>query len=39
VRVAGPCVIEEYGSTTVLFEGDAFTVTGTGEIIIEVASS
>jgi N-methylhydantoinase A len=35
-RVAGPAVIEEYGSTTVLFEGDAATVADTGEIIVTV---
>ena len=32
----GPCVIEEYGSTTVLFEGDEARVTETGEIVVEV---
>jgi N-methylhydantoinase A len=35
----GPCVIEEYGSTTVLFEGDEARVTETGEIIVEVGQS
>jgi N-methylhydantoinase A len=35
-RVVGPAVIEEYGSTTVLFEGDAATVADTGEIIVTV---
>lgn len=32
----GPCVIEEYGSTTVLFEGDEARIAETGEIIVEV---
>jgi N-methylhydantoinase A len=35
--VGGPCVIEEYASTTVLFEGDTATTAETGEIIVEVA--
>ena len=39
VRSSGPCVIEEYGSTTVLFENDSFTVAETGEILVEVAPS
>jgi N-methylhydantoinase A len=38
-RVAGPAVIEEYGSTTVLFEGDSATVADTGEIIITVGTT
>lgn len=33
----GPCAIEEYGSTTILFEQDSFVVTETGELMIEVA--
>jgi N-methylhydantoinase A len=36
-RLSGPCAIEELGSTTILLEGDAATVTSTGEIIVEVA--
>ncbi|HVV92135.1 MAG TPA: hydantoinase/oxoprolinase family protein, partial [Hyphomicrobiales bacterium] len=36
-RLAGPCVVEEYGSTTVLFADDRLTVTETGEMLIEVA--
>ncbi|HVB89801.1 MAG TPA: hydantoinase/oxoprolinase family protein [Beijerinckiaceae bacterium] len=39
VRMNGPCVIEEYGSTTVLFAGDSFVVTDTGEILVEVKQS
>jgi N-methylhydantoinase A len=38
-RLAGPCVVEEYGSTTVLFDGDRLQVTETGEMIIEVAEA
>jgi N-methylhydantoinase A len=37
VRVSGPCVIEEYASTTVLFEGDTATTVESGEIVVEVA--
>ena len=36
-RLSGPCIIEEYASTTVLFAGDVVTVAPTGELIIEVA--
>ena len=36
-RVSGPCIIEEYASTTVLFAGDVLTVAPTGELIIEVS--
>ncbi|HTB66061.1 MAG TPA: hydantoinase/oxoprolinase family protein [Steroidobacteraceae bacterium] len=36
-RLSGPCIIEEYASTTVLFAGDVLTVAPTGELIIEVA--
>jgi N-methylhydantoinase A len=39
VRMKGPCVIEEYGSTTVLFEEDSFVVAETGEIVIEVGQA
>ena len=34
--IIGPAVIEEYASTTVLFEGDKLTVAETGELMIEV---
>jgi N-methylhydantoinase A len=36
-ELRGPAVIEEFGSTTVLFAGDRASVAGTGEIIVEVA--
>jgi N-methylhydantoinase A len=36
-KLSGPCMIEEYASTTVLFAGDVMTVAPTGELIIEVA--
>jgi N-methylhydantoinase A len=36
-ELQGPCVIEEFGSTTVLFADDLATVTETGEIIVDVA--
>jgi N-methylhydantoinase A len=39
VRVEGPCVVEEYASTTVLFDGDRAETSDTGELIIEVAGS
>ena len=39
VRIEGPCVIEEYASTTVVFAGDVLTVADTGEMIIEVAAA
>jgi len=38
VQIPGPCVIEEYGSTTVLFAGDSLSVAPTGELIIQVAN-
>ena len=38
VTIAGPCVIEEYASTTVLFEGDSLTLADTGELIISVGA-
>jgi hypothetical protein len=37
--MAGPCVIEEYASTTVLFEGDTAEVAETGELLIEVGGA
>jgi N-methylhydantoinase A len=36
--IAGPAIIHEYASTTVLFEGDCATIAPTGEIVIEVHS-
>ncbi len=38
VRIYGPCVIEEYASTTLLFEGDSLVPAETGELIITVAA-
>lgn len=37
--VPGPCVIEEYASTTVLFAGDVATPQPTGELIIKVGQA
>ena len=37
--IAGPAVIEEYASTTVLFTGDELEVADTGELIITVGKS
>ena len=37
-EIAGPALIEEYGSTTVLFAGDVAKIAGTGEIIIQVGT-
>jgi N-methylhydantoinase A len=38
-RGAGPAVLEEYGSTTVVWPGDTFTIGTLGEIRIDVASA
>jgi N-methylhydantoinase A len=38
VTIQGPCVIEEYASTTLLFEGDSLVPAETGELIITVAA-
>jgi N-methylhydantoinase A len=35
-RVEGPCLIEEYASTTVVMPGDRVEVDGFGNLIIEV---
>ena len=35
-QLNGPAAIEEFGSTTILFEGDVAQVASTGEIIVEV---
>jgi N-methylhydantoinase A len=35
-KVVGPALIQEYASTTVMFEGDTCTVADTGELIISV---
>jgi N-methylhydantoinase A len=37
--VVGPAVIEEYASTTVLFEGDVARVADTGELVVTVRGS
>jgi N-methylhydantoinase A len=37
-EISGPALIEEYGSTTVLFAGDRATVSETGEIIVQVGA-
>lgn len=37
-EIAGPALIEEYGSTTVLFAGDTAKIAATGEIIIQVGA-
>ena len=37
-EINGPALIEEYGSTTVLFAGDRATVSETGEIIVQVGA-
>jgi N-methylhydantoinase A len=38
-RIAGPAVVEEYGSTTLLLPGDRAGVGATGELVIEVGAS
>ena len=38
-RAAGPAVLEEYGSTTVIWPDDAFTIGAMGEIRIDCASA
>jgi N-methylhydantoinase A len=35
-EIAGPALVSEYGSTTVLFPGDDLRVAGTGELIISL---
>ncbi|HWL47004.1 MAG TPA: hydantoinase/oxoprolinase family protein [Sphingomonadaceae bacterium] len=37
-RITGPCVVEEYASTTLLHAGDALSVAPTGELVIEVGA-
>jgi N-methylhydantoinase A len=36
VEIEGPALIEEYGSTTVMFAGDRAKISDTGEIIIQL---
>lgn len=38
-ELAGPALVEEYGSTTVLFEGDVASVAQTGEIVVRVGAA
>ena len=38
-RIAGPALIEEYASTTVVHPGDVVTVDGFGDLVIEVLRS
>ena len=38
-RIAGPALIQEHGTTTVLFEHDRCEVTGSGELIITVGAA
>jgi N-methylhydantoinase A len=35
-RIAGPAIIQEYASTTVLFDGDRAEVMPSGELLIGV---
>jgi N-methylhydantoinase A len=37
-EIKGPALIEEYGSTTVLFASDSATIAKTGEIVIQVGA-
>jgi N-methylhydantoinase A len=39
VRIKGPALIEEHGTTTVLFEKDAATVARSGELLIDVGGA
>jgi N-methylhydantoinase A len=36
VRVTGPALIQEHGTTTVLYKGDQCTVTPSGELVIRI---
>lgn len=38
-EIEGPALIEEYGSTTVMFRGDRATISKTGEIIIQLRAA
>ena len=35
-QIAGPALIQEHGTTTVLFAGDSCTVAASGELILTV---
>jgi hypothetical protein len=37
--MAGPALIQEHGTTTVMFEDDLCTVAASGELIITVAGT
>jgi len=37
-RIAGPALVEEYASTTIIFEGDHLEVDAFGNLVIEVAN-
>jgi N-methylhydantoinase A len=37
--IAGPALVQEHGTTTVLFARDALTVAPSGELIISVGGS
>jgi N-methylhydantoinase A len=38
-RIAGPAIVQELGTTTVLFKGDTLTVAPSGEMIIKVGGA
>ena len=38
-RIAGPALIEEHGTTTVLFKGDVCRVARSGELLIDVGGA
>ena len=38
-RIAGPALIEEYASTTVVHPGDVVTVDAFGDLVIEILRS
>jgi len=38
-RIAGPALIQEFGTTTVLFEQDACTVAPSGELVVSVGGA
>jgi N-methylhydantoinase A len=39
MRIAGPALIQEHGTTTVLFKGDNCTVAPSGELIVRVGNA
>ena len=38
-KIAGPALVEEHASTTVVFPGDALTVDRFGNLVIEIGNS